>query len=193
VILTGERVRLELLDEAAHSAGLADSIHDGELWKIPVTLVPHPDDLGGFFADAAAGYAAGELLPFAVIDLPSGRIAGATRFLDMRLDHRRAEIGFTFYGAGFQRTYVNTEVKLLMLEYAFETLALNRVALLTDELNKRSRAAIERLGARPEGILRSHMVMPDGRIRDSALYSIVRGEWPGVRDDLQARLRASYT
>ncbi len=189
VVLQGGRVRLEPLDEERHRQGLAAAIADGELWSIAVTTVPRPKDLGEFFADAEAAFAAGRELAFATIDAEAGRVAGSTRFRMIEAAHRRAEIGFTFLAASYQRTHVNTEAKLLMLEHAFETWDVNRVELLTDVLNDRSRAAIARLGARQEGILRSHMVMPDGRVRDSAIYSIARPEWPGVQAALRDRLQ----
>jgi N-acetyltransferase len=143
------------------------------------------------FAAAAAAFAAGLELPFATVDAEAGRILGSTRFMAIEPAHRRVEIGSTFLAASSQRTHVNTEAKLLMLTHAFETWKVNRVELLTDELNERSRAAIVRIGAQPEGILRAHRVMPDGRVRDSAIYSITRPEWPGVQAALADRLRRS--
>lgn len=180
VTLEGDHVRLEPL-ETRHRQGLVAAIRDGELWKLFVTRVPHPDELDGFYADAAAMRENGQGLAFATVDRATGSVIGSTRFMQANLRNRRAEIGFTFLARSHQRTPANTEAKLLMLTHAFDVLQLNRVEFLTDFLNTASRNAIERLGARPEGILRSHMVMADGRIRDSALYSIVRGDWPGVR------------
>jgi RimJ/RimL family protein N-acetyltransferase len=188
VTLQGKHVRLEPLDEALHRIGLAAAINDGELWALPVTVVPHPDDLGGFFADAEAAFAAGHELPFATIDQASGRIAGSTRFRMIDAGNRRAEIGFTFVAASWQRTHVNTEAKLLMLGHAFETWQLNRVELITDARNDRSQTAIRRLGATREGLLRSHMVMRDGFVRDSMVFSIIEPEWPAVRLNLEERL-----
>jgi RimJ/RimL family protein N-acetyltransferase len=187
--LHGANVRLEPLDEERHRAGLAAAIADGELWKVAVTTVPHPDDLGAFFASAAAAFAEGRELTFATVDVAADQIVGSTRFMAIEPAHRRLEIGSTFVGASYQRSHVNTEAKLAMLEHAFDTWRMNRVELLTDVLNERSRAAIARLGARPEGVLRSHKVMPSGRIRDSAIFSIVRAEWPEVRDGLSRRGR----
>jgi RimJ/RimL family protein N-acetyltransferase len=189
VTLQGHRVRLEPLDEARHREGLAAAIADGELWKIAVTTVPRPQDLAEFFADAEAAFAAGRELAFATIDAETETVAGSTRFRMIEAAHRRLEIGFTFLGASDQRTHVNTAAKLLMLEHAFDVWAVNRVELLTDVLNERSRAAISRLGAQQEGVLRNHMVMPDGRVRDSAVYSVCRPEWPGVQAALRDRLR----
>ena len=187
VTLEGRHVRLEPL-EPHHRDGIAAAIRDGELWKLFVTRVPHPDALDAFDAEADAVWRAGQGLAFATIDRARGSIIGSTRFMQANLRNKRVEIGFTFLARSHQRTRANTEAKLLMLSHAFDVLQLNRVEFLTDFLNTASRAAIERLGAHPEGILRSHMVMADGRIRDSALFSIVRGDWPGVRLNLQRLL-----
>jgi RimJ/RimL family protein N-acetyltransferase len=142
-----------------------------------------------FFESAAAASAAGRALAFATVDAGTGAVAGSTRFMAIEPAERRVEIGFTFLAASYQRTHVNSAAKLLMLEHAFEAWGVNRVELLTDALNERSRAAIARLGASQEGVLRAHKVMPDGRIRDSAIYSIVRPEWPGVQAALRDRLQ----
>lgn len=189
IILEGRDVRLEPLDRS-HAAGLADAIRDGELWKIGVTVVPHPDDLEGFFSHAENAFAAQREFAFATIDKRSGRIAGSTRFRAIEIGHRRVEIGFTFLGKSWQRTAVNTEAKYLMLGHAFETWGCNRVELLTDVLNTASRRAIARIGAKEEGVLRSHMVMRDGRIRDSVIFSITGGEWPLVKSALEEKMRS---
>jgi N-acetyltransferase len=191
VPLSGPRVRLEPLDAERHRAGLEAAIADGDLSSLWVTTVPRPDQMDLLFGGAEVGFAAGEELAFATVDAESGRILGSTRFMAIEPGHRRVEIGATFLAASSQRTHVNTEAKLLMLAHAFDTWKVNRVELLTDQLNERSRAAIVRIGAKPEGILRAHKVMPDGRIRDSAIYSITRPEWPGVQAALADRLRRS--
>lgn len=188
ITLESPRVRLEPLDER-HLPGLAEAISDGELWNLGVTSVPRPEQLPAFLDAAQSAFAAGRELAFATIDKCSGRIAGSTRFRCIEAAHRRVEIGFTFIGRSWQRSHVNSEAKLLMLEHAFENWQVNRVELLTDLLNHASRNAIARLGAREEGLLRSHMVMRDGRIRDSVIFSIIASEWPTVRAGLQARLR----
>ena len=188
ITLESPRVRLEPLDES-HLPGLAEAISDGELWNLGVTSVPRPEQLPAFLDAAQSAFAAGRELAFATIDKCSGRIAGSTRFRCIEAAHRRVEIGFTFIGRSWQRSHVNSEAKLLMLEHAFENWQVNRVELLTDLLNHASRNAIARLGAREEGLLRSHMVMRDGRIRDSVIFSIIASEWPIVRAGLQARLR----
>ena len=188
ITLEGRHVRLEPLDRDRHLAGLAEAIDDGRLWEIPVTSVPGPEDLPQFFADAETAFKQCRELAFATVDSTGGRVIGSTRFRMIEAAHRRVEIGFTFIAAGFQRTAVNTEAKLLMLRHAFDVWNVNRVEFLTDVLNTKSRNAIERIGARQEGILRSHMVMRDGRIRDSVIFSILREEWPTVEGQLTARL-----
>ncbi|MEV7613056.1 GNAT family N-acetyltransferase [Streptomyces sp. NPDC089799] len=185
--LTGRYVRLEPLGQSHHD-GMCEAIRDGELWKLPVTLVPHPDDVRGWIDDAGAAKTAGTDLAFATVDLATGRIAGSTRFLKMVPEHRRLEIGWTFIGRSWQRTAVNTEAKLLMLTYAFETLGTQRVELLTDVRNSASRAAIARIGGVQEGVLRRHMVMPDGWVRDSVLFSLTDTDWPAAKAALAARL-----
>jgi RimJ/RimL family protein N-acetyltransferase len=188
VALQGGHVRLEPL-APHHREGLARAILDGELWKLPVTIVPHPDDLSAFFDAAESAWEAGRELAFATFDRQSGNIVGSTRFRCLEWAHKRVEIGFTFIARSWQRTYVNTEAKYLMLRQAFEVLHLNRVELLTDVLNSASRAAIARLGAQQEGVMRSHMVMRDGRIRDSVLFSVLTSEWPAVKRGLEQKLR----
>ena len=190
VALRGKRIALEPLS-AEHLPGLAAAITDGQLWSIPVTLVPHPDELPAFLNLAETRYAAQLERVFATVDLASGAIVGSTRFMVINRDHRRVEIGFTFIAQRWQRSYVNTEAKYLMLRHAFEEWGCNRVEFITDVLNTKSRQAILRLGAREEGTLRSHMIMRDGRIRDSALYSVIQSEWPGVKSGLQAKIAAN--
>lgn len=187
VTLTGRRVRLEPVAQQ-HLAGLAEAIHDGSLWEIPLTFVPHPRDLPEFLLNADAAQAQGKELAFATIDVASSRVVGSTRFRCIDAAHRRVEIGFTFIAASWQRTHINTEAKLLMLQHAFEAWGCHRVELLTDERNHRSRNAIRRIGAREEGTLRHHMVMRDGFIRNSVIHSITSTEWPEVKSMLVARL-----
>lgn len=187
VVLEGPRVRLEPVT-AAHLAGIAEAIHDGKLWELPVTFVPHPDDMAQFLANADTAFAKGTELPFATVDRQSSKVVGSTRFRCIEADHRRVEIGFTFLAASWQRSHVNTEAKYLMLKHAFETWGCHRVELLTDERNTKSRNAIQRIGARQEGVLRKHMVMRDGFVRNSVLYSITADEWPHARQALEARL-----
>lgn len=188
--LYGSRVRLEPLCEA-HLPGLSAVVSDGALWELPVTIVPCPKDLPQFVTFAESRFQAGKELAFATIDQESGKIVGSTRFRCIEPAHKRVEIGFTFIARSWQRTHVNTEAKYLMLQHAFEQWKFNRVELLTDVLNTKSRAAISRLGAKEEGILRNHMVMRDGRIRDSVVYSIVAAEWPSVKSRLENMLGAA--
>ena len=188
VVLDGAYVRLEPLDPS-HREGLCAAISDGELWSIFVTIVPHPDDIDEFLANAKIAQETGTGLAFATIDKRTGdQVAGSTRFMNASLPNKRVEIGFTFLGQTWQRSPINTEAKLLMLTHAFETLDLNRVELMTDYLNSKSRQAILRLGAKEEGILRNHVVMPNGRVRDTVVYSITKHEWPGVKQNLASRL-----
>ena len=186
--LEGNFVRLEPLS-IHHKQGLCDAIRNGELWNLFVTIVPHPDAIDAFFANAQITLENNEGMAFATIDKATNKIAGSTRFMKSNLPNKRAEIGFTFLGKSWQKTHINTESKLLMLTHAFETMGLNRVELLTDYLNTTSRNAILRLGAKEEGILRNHMIMPDGRVRDSVIFSIINNEWAGVKQHLNAKLK----
>lgn len=189
--LEGKFVRLEPLS-AHHKQGLCDAIRDGELWNLFVTIVPHPDAIDAFFTNAQTALENNEGIAFATIDKATNKIAGSTRFMKSNLANKRTEIGFTFLGKSWQKTHINTEAKLLMLTHAFETMGLNRVELLTDYLNTTSRNAILRLGAKEEGILRNHMIMSDGRVRDSVIYSIINHEWAGVKQHLNAKLKRSF-
>ena len=189
VEMRGQRIALEPLTRE-HLSGLAAAIRDGELWSIPVTLVPHPNELPEFLKQAEARYAAQLERTFATVDLASGVVVGSTRFMAINREHRRVEIGFTFLARRWQRSYVNTEAKYLMLRHAFEEWRCNRVELITDALNTRSREAILRLGAREEGVMRNHMIMRDGRVRDSMLYSVIQSDWPRVKSSLEAKIAA---
>ena len=187
IILEGDYVRLEPLSES-HSGELIQAVSDGELWNLFVTLVPRIEDIDEFIKNAITAHASGDGLAFATIDKASGRVVGSTRFMKANLINRRVEIGFTFIAKSYQKTKINTEAKLLMLTHAFEVIGLNRVEFLTDYLNAKSRNAILRLGAKQEGILRNHMVMPNGRVRDSVLFSITNNEWAGVKENLSFKL-----
>jgi len=187
IILEGKFVQLEPVTEK-HKDGLCKAIADGELWSLHVTLVPHTRDIDSFINNALQAFESGDGITFAIIDKKSNTIAGSTRFMKSNLSYKRVEIGFTFLGKSWQRTRINTETKLLMLTHAFEVMNLNRVEFLTDYLNMKSRNAILRLGAKEEGILRNHMVMPDGRVRDTVIYSIIKNEWAGVKQHLSCKL-----
>lgn len=187
ITLTGNHVRLEPL-QSHHIPALATAIQDGQLWQLMVTSVPHPDQLPRFFQQVQAEQQAGVSLVFATIDQQTDEVIGSTRFMHTDWTHQRTEIGFTFLAQSRWRTAINTEAKKLMLQHAFDHLKFNRVAFLTDYLNQRSRQAILRLGAKQEGILRQHMVMADGRIRDSVVFSISHHEWPGINQLLAEKL-----
>ena len=187
VTLEGNFVRLEPLSKE-HREGLCRAILDGELWKLLVASVPHPDNVDEFLNDAHNLYKSGVGLAFEVVEKQANRVAGSTRFMRADVRNKRIEIGFTFLGKTWQRTHINTEAKLLMFSHAFEKMGLNRVEFRADYLNGASRRALLRLGAKEEGILRNHMVMPNGRVRDSVVYSVIRNEWPGVKQHLHSKL-----
>ncbi|MBL4783432.1 MAG: GNAT family N-acetyltransferase [Porticoccaceae bacterium] len=186
-ILEGKYVRLEPLS-FLHKEGLIEAISDGKLWDLFVTLVPKPSDIDTFIDNAISAQESGDGLTFATIDKKSGKVAGSTRFMKTDFINKRVEIGYTFLGKSYQRTKINTEAKLLMLTYLFESMSFNRVEIITDYLNNNSRNAILRLGAKEEGILRNHMLMPDGRIRDSVIYSIIKNEWVGIKMNISDKL-----
>lgn len=187
ITLEGKFVQLEPITKK-HKEGLCKAISDGELWNLHVTRVPHTKDIDAFINNALQAFESGDGITFAIIDKKYNTVAGSTRFMKANLSYKRVEIGFTFLGESWQRTSINTEAKLLLLTHAFEVMNLNRVELLTDFLNMKSRNAILRLGAKEEGILRSHMVMPNGRVRDSVIYSIIKSEWAGVKQHLSCKL-----
>ena len=187
VILEGHGVRLEPL-APEHAAGLAAAAADGRLWELWFTSVPAPDDCAGYIAQALAGQAAGTMLPWAVRDLSSGTIVGSTRYHDIVAAADRVEIGWTWYAASRQRSHVNTACKCLLLGHAFDTLGMRTVYLHTSHHNLRSQAAIERLGAKKDGVIRQHKRHKDGALRDTVCYSILDTEWPAMRERLDARL-----
>jgi len=187
VILEGQHVRLEPLSPS-HEESLVAAAEDGELWNSQLTIVPSRDTMAAYIALALEAQEMGRELPFVIIRKASGRVVGSTRFYDIKLGDRRVEIGYTWLAANAQRTEVNTESKLLLLTHAFESWRCIRVALITDVLNQQSRAAILRLGAKQEGVLRNHTVMPGGRYRDPVCFSIIEAEWPEVKGRLEAKL-----
>lgn len=187
VVLRGDLVTVEPMSPAHHD-GLVAAARDGELWRLSFTSVPEPTAMAARIAGHTERQAAGSMLPFTVRHTPTGDVVGSTTFLNAAAEHRRVEIGYTWYAAGFQRSGVNAETKLLMLSLAFETWDCIAVEFRTHWLNHRSRGALERLGAKLDGVLRSHQIMPDGSLRDTAVYSIVATEWPAVRAELRRRL-----
>ena len=212
VTLEGQHVRLEpLLRE--HEEALIAAAGDGELWKSTVTIVPDRANMAAYIETALHGQAEGNELPFVIIRKAAGdvvgsgelarasarapgtramddkrEVVGTTRFYDIKPADRRVAIGYTWLALSAQRTAVNTESKLLLLTHAFEHWLCNRVELITDVLNQQSRTAILRLGAKEEGVLRKHLILPSGRIRDSVIFSIIAEEWPWVRERLAAKL-----
>jgi RimJ/RimL family protein N-acetyltransferase len=187
VILEGRHVRLEPLTMDHHGA-LWEIAQDPELWRWSGTDIRAPEDLRRYMETALREQAEGRSLPFATIVRAAGRPVGSTRFGSIDRANRHVEIGWTWIGRAWQRTAVNTEAKLLMLAHAFETLGCMRVELKTDVLNQQSRAAISRLGAKEEGILRKHILTQRGRARDTVYYSILDEEWPAVKARLEAKL-----
>lgn len=186
--LTGGFVRLEPLSEA-HVQGLAAIGIDQDIWRLmPYGDIREQGDLLRWVRGLLALADQGTDIPFAVIHLASGRVAGATRYMELRPAHRGVEIGGTWYGADFRRTAVNTECKYLLLRHAFEVMGCIRVQFKTDLRNERSQRAIERVGAVKEGILRNHMILPDGTYRHSVYYSVLDSEWPAVKVRLEEKL-----
>jgi len=173
------------LDDVPALGGAAS---DGALWEKRTTTVPRPEGFGEYVQKALELQAAGLALPFATVVRDGNRIVGSTRYMNIDAANHRVEIGTTWIARSWQRTFVNTHAKFLMLRHAFEGLGCNAVEIRTHSENDQSRAAIERLGAKLDGILRRHMIMPDGHIRDTAVYSIVREEWPMVKARLEQRL-----
>jgi RimJ/RimL family protein N-acetyltransferase len=189
-ILTGNAIELHPLT-ADDAPSLVAAAADGELWSLKVTVVPGPDTVDAWVATALAGVHAGTVIAFTIRLRESGRVVGSTRFWKIDRVNRKLEIGSTWLAASAQRTVANTEAKFLMLRYAFETLDCVRVQFTTDVLNAKSRAAILRLGAKEEGVVRRERIMPDGRKRDSVRFSIIDDEWPEVKAELLRRLQAT--
>jgi RimJ/RimL family protein N-acetyltransferase len=186
--LHGRHVRLEPL-RPEHADGLRAAAGDGNLWELAFTNVPMPGDVEAWLEGALEKQAAGEQLAFTVRDA-TGRIAGSTRYYELLPGTPRLCIGYTWYARSVQRTGLNTEAKLLLLGHAFEALRCASVGFHTSTLNLASRAAIARLGAREEGILRQHLRHRDGTLRDTVCFSIIDSEWPAVKAGLQAKLDA---
>ena len=187
VTLEQGRVRLEPMTRD-HAAGIAAAARDGELWNLRITSVPAPGEEAAYVDTALKGYADGHMLPFVVRELDSGRVIGSTRYHDIVPAVERLEIGYTWYGKSWQRSHVNTTCKLLLMTHAFETLGAQLVGWRTDNYNFASQRAIERLGARKDGVLRHHALRRDGTVRDTVMYSLLAGEWPEVKAHLQYQL-----
>ncbi|MDH2399995.1 GNAT family protein [Bradyrhizobium sp. SSUT18] len=186
VTLRGPHARLEPLSHQ-HREGLTEAVKDGELSTIWYTAIPTPDNLTKEIDRRLALQVAGSMLPFTVFDA-GGKIVGQTTYMNIDAANRRVEIGSTWYGKSAQRGPLNTQCKLLLLTHAFETLNCIAVEFRTHFFNHQSRRAIERLGAKQDGILRSHQVAPNGALRDTVVYSITAAEWPTVRTHLEYQL-----
>lgn len=187
VTLQGRLVRLEPLS-LDHLDDLARVAFEGDLWRWTVIQPTDVDGLRTWIEAALATAATGAEMPFATVDLDSGRAIGSTRFMSIVPEHRRLEIGWTWVGLAYQRTGANREAKLLQMTHAFETLGANRVEFKTDSLNEQANPGLLGIGATFEGTFRNHMVMPGGRLRHSNYYSVTREDWPGVKARLEARL-----
>ena len=187
LILDGRCIRLEPLSKSHHAA-LCEIGLDPDLWTLIPYRVTTPEEMLGYIRSALEAQQAGTALPFVTIERATGRVVGSTRFMNIDKPNRRVEIGSTWLAKPWRRTAINTEAKYLMMKHAFEVLGCIRVELKTDALNQQSRAAILRIGAREEGILRSHMITWTGRRRDSVYFSVIEAEWPGVREKLEAKL-----
>lgn len=190
ITLTGEHVRLEPMS-TAHVPDLAAVGLDPNIWRFMVYGEMNSEaDMRAWVEDILGRQAKGTDLPFAVIDLKSERAIGATRYMNIDRANRSLEIGGTWYAVAYQRTAVNTECKYLLLRQAFEVYGCVRVQFKTDLRNVRSQKAIERLGAVKEGVLRNHVILPDGYLRHSVYYSILPEEWPGVKANLEVKLKS---
>jgi RimJ/RimL family protein N-acetyltransferase len=187
VTLRGANVTLAPLSHDHHD-DLIEAVQDGELWKLWYTMIPSPEGMRAEIDRRLGLQEKGSMLPFAVIDHASARAVGMTTYMNVDAVHRRVEIGSTWYRAGVQRSSLNTQCKLLLLAHAFDTLGCIAVEFRTHFFNNQSRRAIERLGAKLDGILRNHQRASDGTLRDTAVYSIIASEWPTVRSHLTWQL-----
>lgn len=188
VTLTGEHVQLVPMS-AAHRGPLAEVGLDEELWRWIPDPVHTREEMFAYVDAALAQQASGVSLPFTIVERASGKVIGSTRYANIERAHRRVEIGWTWVAPLWQRTPINTECKYMLMRHAFETLGCIRVELKTDSLNEKSRKAIARIGAREEGVFRNHMITSTGRIRHSVYFSVIDSEWPGVKAQLEAKLK----
>jgi RimJ/RimL family protein N-acetyltransferase len=186
--LDGNRVRLEPL-ELSHLDELWLVADELEMWELATDIIANKNDLKNYLERAISDREKGIAVPFAIRDKVSDKIVGSTRFGNIDRINRRTEIGWTWLGADHRRTYVNTEMKYLMIKYAFEVWKCIRVELKTDVLNMRSRNAMLRMGAKEEGVLRNHIITASGRYRDSIFFSIIESEWPAVRSALESKIK----
>ena len=189
---TGEKIILEPLS-MEHKDGLIEAVKDGELWNLWFTSVPSPDKVENYIKTALDMRENTGAMPFAVLEKETGKVIGSTRYYNIDEDNHRVEIGYTFYAKSHQRTMVNTESKYLLLSHAFENLDAIAVEFRTHWHNHKSRAAIARLGAKQDGVLRNHTRSADGVYRDTVVFSIINSEWPTVRQSLQFKMSTKYT
>jgi RimJ/RimL family protein N-acetyltransferase len=192
ITLTLGGVRLEPMS-LEHVAGLEAAAKDGELWNLRVTSVPEPGQVEAYVKAALRGHEEGHMLPFVVVDSAGGRVIGTSRYHDIVPAVERLEIGYTWYGKRWQRTHVNTTCKLALMRHAFDTLGAKLVGWRTDNYNFASQQAIERLGAKKDGVLRHHALRRDGTVRDTVMYSVAAGEWPEIRAHLEYQLARPRT
>ncbi|VVD72095.1 GNAT family N-acetyltransferase [Pandoraea pneumonica] len=189
--LIGNGVELHPL-EVHHRSALVDAAADGELWNLKFTVVPGEATIDGYIDKALKGRQDGTVMPFVIVRRDTGRVVGSTRFWKIDRANRKLEIGHTWLSASAQRSSINTEAKYLLLTHAFDVMQCVRVQFTTDETNAKSRAAILRIGATQEGIVRHERIMPDGRKRNSVRFSIIDNEWPDVKAMLLQKLAASH-
>jgi RimJ/RimL family protein N-acetyltransferase len=192
VTLRGSHATLEPLTHARRDE-LIEAVRDGELWKLWYTFVPPPEQIAAEIERRLEQQRKGTMLPFAIVAAASGKAVGMTTYMNIDADTKRLEIGSTWYRQSVQRTAMNTECKLMLLTHAFEVLDCVAVEFRTHFINHQSRRAIERLGAKLDGILRNHRRVPDGTLRDTCVYSIIAGEWPMVRSHLTYQLTRAHT
>jgi RimJ/RimL family protein N-acetyltransferase len=191
-LLEGYGVRLEPL-ALEHEDALRAAATDGRLWELWFTAVPEPGKVAAYITTALEGQKAGHMLPWVVRESQSGQVIGSTRYHDIVPAIDRVEIGYTWYAKSWQRTHVNTACKLLLFQHAFEQLGCAVVGLRTDNFNFASQRAIERLGAKKDGVIRHHQVRRDGSVRDSVMYSVLAEEWPDIKRHLELRLARHET
>ena len=187
VTLQSELVRLVPL-ALDHEAGLRAAAADGELWNLRVTSVPRPEETRTYIEDALRMYQEGKRVPFAVLDAATGQVLGSSSYHDILPEVSRLEIGYTWYAKSRQRSALNTTCKLMMMAHAFDTLGAKVVGWRTDNFNFASQRAIERLGAKKDGVIRGHALRRDGTIRDTVMYSVALGEWAEVKAHLLHQL-----
>ncbi|MEH0153527.1 GNAT family protein [Limibacter armeniacum] len=188
ITLDGEKVSLSPLN-TTHREALMEAAADGKLWELWFTSVPSEEGVDNYILSALKAWENNKAHPFVVKDKQSGKVIGSTRYCNADPDNRRLEIGFTWYAQSYQRTGVNTECKYLLLKYAFEALDCIAVEFKTNWHNHRSKTAIQRLGAKQDGILRNHRINADGSLRDTVIYSITREEWVNVKKSLEYEMK----